>query len=193
MVFFCPLQLIFWINNPRHSPPFFDLIDTTVYLFHRIHSCPDLLFPELKKYSCSNQKDNNKRVSFSRKAIVSWSDQQLQALGSFSSLSVGSQLRLTQEVLKTVCSVWGVKRWKKGCVITFCNLTPVSAFWICSHPLMRLQQGSLSLCNFTLKPMVSLHWLEKTLNLKLFLRRYVSICQASFWLGLFLIKNLSFR
>lgn len=29
----------------------------------------------------------------------------------------------------------GSEKVKKDCVITFCNLTPVSNFWICSHPL----------------------------------------------------------
>lgn len=125
-VVFLSSAINFWINNPRRGPPFFDLIDTTVYLFLSRSS-----FPYNQNYSCSNWKDNHKHVSFSRKALVSWSDQQPWALGSFSSLNVGSQLRLIQEVLKTFCSVWGVERWKKGWFITFCNLTPVSGFWIC--------------------------------------------------------------
>jgi len=44
----------------------------------------------------------------------------IQAIGSLSSASVGSQLRLIEKLLKAVCSVWGVKRWgKKECIITF--------------------------------------------------------------------------
>lgn len=41
---------------------------------------------------------------------MSCSDQQLRALGSFSSHSVGSQLRLIQEVLKTAVSGEGEKK-----------------------------------------------------------------------------------
>lgn len=48
---------------------------------------------------------------------MSWSDQQLRALGSFSSLNVGSQLRLIQEVLKTLQCL-GSEKVKKKVVLS---------------------------------------------------------------------------
>lgn len=77
----------------------------------------------------------------------------------------------------------GSEKVKKACVITFCNLTPVSSFWICSHslPSDAFGPGSIIFVQFHVETYDELMLLRKGALFKASFEemcRYVSIYLA---------------